>query len=78
MRARGSATGAELAVAVPALRPFIPPRAASDCWQNVTFDLLTVMSAQGRIGPATYAGPWTSRHHRWEAAGQWWPHGLPR
>ena len=45
LRARGSATGAELAADVPALRTFIPPRAASDRPQNVTSALLTMMSA---------------------------------
>lgn len=25
----------------------------------------------------TPTGPWTSRHHRWEHVGQWWPAGLP-
>jgi hypothetical protein len=77
LRTRGSATGAELAADVPGLRTFIPPRAASDRPQNVTSTLLTMMSAQGGIVRATPTGPWTSRHHRWEPAGQWWPDGLP-
>jgi hypothetical protein len=77
LQARGSATGTQLAADVPALRTFIPPRAASDRPQNVTSALLTIMSAQGRIVRGTPTGPWTSRHHRWEPAGQWWPDGLP-
>ncbi len=77
LRARGSATGAELAADVPALRTYIPPRAASDRPQNVTSALLTMMSAQGRIIRGTPTGPWTSRHHRWEPVEHWWPDGLP-
>jgi hypothetical protein len=77
LRARGSATGAELSADVPALRTFIPPRAASDRPQNLTSALLTMMSAQGRIVRGTPTGPWTSRHHRWEPLEQWWPDGLP-
>ena len=77
LRARGSATGAELAADVPALRTLIPPRAASDRPQNVTSSLLTIMSAQGRIVRGTPTGPWTSRHHRWEPVERWWHDGLP-
>ncbi len=77
LRARGSATGTGLAADVPALRTFIPPRAASDRPQNVTSALLTMMSAQGRIVRGTPTGPWASRHHRWEPVEQWWPDGLP-
>lgn len=36
------------------------------------------MSAQGRIVRSTPTGAWTSRHHRWEPIGRWWPHGLPQ
>lgn len=77
LRARGSATGTELAADVPALRTVIQPRAASDRPQNITSALLTMMSAQGRIVRGTPTGPWTSRHHRWERVEQWWPDGLP-
>jgi hypothetical protein len=77
LRARGSATGAELAADVPPLRTFIPPRAASDRPQNVTSALLTMMSAQGHIVRGTPTGSWTSRQHRWEPVEQWWPGGLP-
>ena len=77
LRARGSATGTELAADVSALRTFIPPRAASDRPQNLTFAALTMMSAQGRIVRGTPTGSWTSRHHRWEPVEHWWPDGLP-
>jgi hypothetical protein len=77
LRARGTATGAELGTAEPALRTFIPPRAPSDRPQNLTSALLTLMSAEGRLVRGTPTGPWTSRHHRWEPVGRWWPDGLP-
>jgi hypothetical protein len=77
LRTRGSATGAELAADVPALRTLILPLAASDRPQNVTSALLTMVSAQGRIVRSTPTGPWTSRHHRWEPVERWWPDGLP-
>jgi hypothetical protein len=76
LRARGSATGSELAADVSALRTLIPPRTPSERPQNITSALLTVMSAQGRIVRATPTGRWTSRHHRWEPVERWWPDGL--
>ena len=77
LRARETATGTQLAADEPALRTFIPPRAASDRPQNVTSALLTLMSAEGRLVRGTPTGPWTSRHHRWEPADRWWPAGMP-
>jgi hypothetical protein len=77
LRARGTATGAQLSTDEPALRTAIPARAPSDRPQNVTSALLTLMSAEGRIVRSTPTGSWTSRHHRWEPVGNWWPAGLP-
>ncbi len=77
LRARGNATGAELAADVPRLRTFIPPRAASDRPQNLTSAFLTMLSARGRIVRGIPTGPWTSRHHRWEPVEHWWPGGVP-
>lgn len=77
LRARGEATGAELSADEPLLRTAIPVRAPSDRPQNVTTSLLTWMSAAGRLVRSTPTGAWTSRHHRWEHASQWWPNGLP-
>ncbi|HEY2238592.1 MAG TPA: crosslink repair DNA glycosylase YcaQ family protein, partial [Streptosporangiaceae bacterium] len=74
---RGTATGAELSRDEPGLATSILVRAPSDRPQNVTASLLTLMSAQGRIVRGTPTGAWTSRHHRWEPAGRWWPDGLP-
>ena len=77
LKARGTATGAQLGADEPALRTFIPARAASDRPQNLTSALLTLMSTEGRIVRGIPTGPWTSRHHRWEPVDRWWPDGLP-
>ena len=74
---RGAATGAELSRDEPRLATSILVRAPSDRPQNVTTSLLTLMSAQGRIVRGSPTGAWTSRHHRWEPVGRWWPDGLP-
>jgi hypothetical protein len=77
LRARGTATGAQLSTDEPALRTAIPARAPSDRPQNVTSAFLTLMSAEGRLVRSTPTGSWTSRHHRWEPVENWWPAGLP-
>ncbi len=77
LRTRGQATGAELSTDEPLLRTAVRVRAPSDRPQNVTTSLLTWMSAEGRLVRSTPTGAWTSRHHRWEHASQWWPDGLP-
>ncbi|HEY1715490.1 MAG TPA: crosslink repair DNA glycosylase YcaQ family protein [Solirubrobacteraceae bacterium] len=74
---RGTATDAQLADDVPALRMLILAKAPSDRPQHVTTSLLTLMSADGRIVRGTPTGPWTSRHHRWEPLSRWCPEGLP-
>jgi hypothetical protein len=77
LRARGTATGAQLSTDVPALRTAIRAGVPSDRPQNVTSAFLTLMSAEGRIVRSTPTGSWTSRHHRWEPVESWWPAGLP-
>ncbi len=77
LRARGTATGAQLSTDEPALRTTILARAPSDRPQNVTSAFLTLISAEGRIVRSTPTGSWTSRHHRWEPVWNWWPAGLP-
>jgi winged helix DNA-binding protein len=77
LRTRGSATGAELSRDEPALRTSIAPRAPSGRPQNVTSQLLTLMSAEGRIVRGIPTGAWTSRAHRWEPVERWWPDGIP-
>jgi hypothetical protein len=74
---RGTATGVQLSTDEPRLRTSILARAPSGRPQNVTTSLLTLMSAEGRLVRSTPAGAWTSRHHRWEPIGRWWPDGLP-
>jgi Winged helix DNA-binding domain len=74
---RGTATGAELSTDEPELKTSILVRAPSDRPQNVTTSLLTLMSAEGRLVRSTPTGAWTSRHHRWEPVGRWWPDGIP-
>jgi hypothetical protein len=78
LRARATATGAQLSADEPALRTVIPVRAPSDVRQTVTSTLLTVMSTEGRLVRSTPTGSWTSRHHRWEPVEHWWPDGLPQ
>jgi hypothetical protein len=74
---RGTATGAQLGADEPQVKTSILVRAPSDRPQNLTTSLLTLMSAQGRLVRSTPVGVWTSRHHRWEPIGRWWPDGLP-
>src|SRR6201996_5985341 len=74
---RGTATGAQLSTDEPELATSILVRVPSDRPQNVTTSLLTLMSAEGRLVRSTPTGAWTSRHHRWEPIGRWWPDGLP-
>jgi Winged helix DNA-binding domain len=78
LRARGTATGAQLSADEPVLRTVIRVRAPSDVRQTVTSPLLTVMSTEGRLVRSTPTGSWTSRHHRWEPVEHWWPDGLPQ
>jgi Winged helix DNA-binding domain len=74
---RGAATGAQLSTDEPGLRTSTLVRTPSDRPQNLTSSLLTLMSAEGRLVRSTPVGAWTSRHHRWEPVGRWWPDGLP-
>lgn len=77
LRARGPATGAQLAQAVPALRTSMLPGAPSERPVALTSRLLTVVSARGRIVRGAPVGAWTNRSHRWEHVDAWWPDGLP-
>ncbi|HEY2299576.1 MAG TPA: winged helix DNA-binding domain-containing protein [Jatrophihabitans sp.] len=74
----GSATGAQLAAAVPALGTVIAAPTASERPQALTSLVLTLMSAEGGIVRASPTGAWTSRHHRWEPVHSWWPAGIPK
>ena len=74
---RGSASGTRLANDDTASRTLIRAKAPSDRPQNLTTPLLTLMSAEGRIGRGVPTGAWTSRHHRWEPTSRWWAQGPP-
>ena len=79
LRAAGTATGAELSTAVPALRTaFLPTTDKKyDVRRNVTSTLLALLSAEGRMVRVQPRGSWSSRHHTWAPVDYWWPDGLP-
>ena len=74
----GTATGAQLAAAVPGLRTALLPTTdkSYDVRRNLTTQVLTVLGAQGRVVRGQPRGVWSSRHHIWEPAGRWWPDGI--
>ncbi|UQA97290.1 winged helix DNA-binding domain-containing protein [Streptomyces halobius] len=70
LAARGEATAAELADAVPALREQITmfPGKPYQSRQRVCATVLGVLAAEGRIRRARPAGNWTSAQFRWALA----------
>lgn len=78
LRARGTATGAQLGRDEPRLRTAILPSAPSDARQNVTSRLLVIMGTDGHLVRGAATGAWTTRQHRWEPIERWWPDGMPR
>lgn len=80
LAAAGTATGAELSTAVPQLRTAFLPTTdkAYDVRRYVTSQLLTLLSAEGRIVRVEPRGTWTSRHHTWAPVAYWWPDGVPK
>ena len=79
LRGLGTATGAELSTAVPALRTAFLPTTdkAYDVRRNVTTQVLTTLSALGKIVRVETSGGWTSRRHTWAPIEHWWPDGMP-
>ncbi len=75
---RGTATGAQLARDVPALRTAFLPTTdkAWDVRRAVTTQVLTLMGLAGRIVRARPQGTWTSRQHTWQPGSAWWPDGI--
>jgi hypothetical protein len=75
----GTASGAQLAAAVPRLRTAILPRTdkAYDVRRAVTSQVLVLMGLEGRMVRGRPLGSWTSRQHTWEPSSAWWPEGLP-
>lgn len=78
LRRRGSATGAQLRADEPGLATTIAVVAPSERPQGLTSPLLTLMATGGRMVRGAPVGAWTTRNHRWEPVGTWWPDGLPR
>jgi hypothetical protein len=76
---RGVATAAQLAVDEPRLQTAQLPTTdkAYDIRRNITSRVLTLMATEGRIVRGRPRGGWTSRHHTWQAAAEWWPTGIP-
>ncbi|QES46681.1 hypothetical protein DEJ50_01255 [Streptomyces venezuelae] len=70
LTARGEATAAELAEAVPALREQITtsPGKPYESRQRVSATILGVLAAEGRIRRARPTGSWTSAQFRWAPA----------
>ncbi|MER5930894.1 winged helix DNA-binding domain-containing protein [Streptomyces sp. NPDC002054] len=70
LTARGAATAAELAEAVPALREQITtyPGKPYESRERVSATVLGVLAAEGRIRRARPAGTWTSAQFRWAPA----------
>ncbi|HEY5856833.1 MAG TPA: winged helix DNA-binding domain-containing protein [Aldersonia sp.] len=79
LRRLGTATGADLSSAVPGLRTAFLPTTdkAYDVRRNVTTQVLTTLSALGRIVRVETSGGWTSRRHTWAPIERWWPDGIP-
>jgi hypothetical protein len=76
---RGESLASELTEAEPRLRTALLPTSDKkwDVKQNITSRVLTLMGADGRIVRGRPAGSWLSRMHRWRAAQEVWPGGIP-
>ena len=64
---------------MPALRTAFLPTTdkAYDVRRNVTTQVLTTLSALGKIVRVETSGGWTSRRHTWAPIEHWWPDGMP-
>jgi hypothetical protein len=79
IEARGEATGAELAKAVPRLRKQIP-YGEGRTWagkMGMTSRVLFLLSCEQRIVRGRPQGSWTSTRYRWAPMSTWLPNGLP-
>ena len=79
VRARGTATAAQIAADEPRLQTALLPTGEKkyDVRRNITSQVLVWLGAEGRIVRGEPQGGWTSRRHRWEPAERWRPAGLP-
>ncbi len=78
VRELGTASGAQLAKAVPGLRTALLPRTTKkyDVRRAVTSQVLVLMGTEGRLVRHRPLGSWTSRQHTWTAASTCWPDGI--
>jgi hypothetical protein len=74
----GTASGAQLAKAVPGLRTALLPRTDKkyDVRRAVTSQVLVLMGTEGRLVRHRPLGSWTSRQHTWAAGSTYWPEGI--
>ena len=80
IEARGEATGAELAKAVPRLRKQIP-YGEGKRWagkMGMTSRVLFLLSCEQRVVRSRPQGSWTSTRYRWAPMSAWLPDGVPR
>jgi hypothetical protein len=80
IEARGEATGAELAKAVPRLRKQIP-YGEGKRWagkMGMTSRVLFLLSCEQRVVRGRPQGSWTSTRYRWAPMKAWLPDGIPR
>jgi Winged helix DNA-binding domain len=79
IEARGEATGAELAKAVPRLRKQIP-YGEGKTWagrMGMTTRVLSLLSCEQRVARGRPQGSWTSTRYRWAPMTTWLPDGFP-
>src|SRR2546421_2440121 len=79
IEARGEATGAELAKAVPRLRKQIP-YGEGKTWagkMGMTTRVLSLLSCEQRVVRGRPQGSWTSTRYRWAPMSAWLPDGFP-
>jgi Winged helix DNA-binding domain len=79
IEARGEATGAELAKAVPMLRKQIP-YGQGKTWagkMGMTTRVLFLLSCEQRVVRGRPQGSWTSTRYRWAPMRSWLPDGVP-
>jgi len=75
----GTASGAQLAKAVPRLRTALLPRTDKkyDVRRAITSQVLVLMGTEGRLVRSRPLGSWTSRQHTWATGSSYWPEGIP-
>jgi len=79
LRARGTASAAQLAADVPDLRTelVLARGTKNEATQRMTNRVLFLLAAKGRIVRGRPAGSWTSTQYQWAPIETWLPGGLP-